>query len=161
MIGDIMGEPGRRAVARLLPKLIAKHSIDVVIGNGENVAGGFGITPDLVDERVEQHEARRERQLAQEPDRHPDRIGAHAASSCTAAGLAFTPGGLRLASELMRPETVSFLDLMLRDDSAVDDGQEPWDLVSRDGMNVAYGVYLFHVDAPGVGESIGRFALIK
>ena len=47
MIGDIMGEPGRRAVARLLPKLIAKHNIDVVIGNGENVAGGFGITPGL------------------------------------------------------------------------------------------------------------------
>jgi metallophosphoesterase (TIGR00282 family) len=50
MIGDIMGEPGRRSVARLLPKLIANHSIDVVVGNGENVAGGFGITPDLVDD---------------------------------------------------------------------------------------------------------------
>ena len=50
MIGDIMGEPGRRAVARLLPKLIAKHNIDVVIGNGENVAGGFGITPDLMED---------------------------------------------------------------------------------------------------------------
>ena len=37
MIGDIMGEPGRRSVARLLPKLIANHSIDVVVGNGENV----------------------------------------------------------------------------------------------------------------------------
>jgi hypothetical protein len=45
--------------------------------------------------------------------------------------------------------------------AAVDDGQEPWDLVSRDGMDVAYGVYLFHVDAPGVGETVGRFALIK
>ena len=31
----------------------------------------------------------------------------------------------------------------------------------RDGMNVAYGVYLFHVDAPGVGEHVGRFAVIK
>lgn len=49
-IGDIMGEPGRRALSRLLPKLIGQHDIDVVIGNGENVAGGFGITPDLVDE---------------------------------------------------------------------------------------------------------------
>ena len=45
-----MGEPGRRSVARLLPKLIANHAIDVVVGNGENVAGGFGITPDLVDD---------------------------------------------------------------------------------------------------------------
>ncbi len=52
-IGDIMGEPGRRAVARLLPKLIAQHDLDVVIANGENVAGGFGITPDLVDELFE------------------------------------------------------------------------------------------------------------
>ena len=45
--------------------------------------------------------------------------------------------------------------------STVDDGQEPWNLVSRDGMDVAFGVYLFHVDAPGVGTSVGRFALIK
>ncbi|BCA54726.1 metallophosphoesterase [Nitrospira sp. KM1] len=49
-IGDIMGEPGRRAVARMVPRLVAKHRIDVVIGNGENVAGGFGITPELAEE---------------------------------------------------------------------------------------------------------------
>ena len=49
----------------------------------------------------------------------------------------------------------------LTHDSSVDDGQEAWDLTSRDGMDVAYGVYLFHVDAPGVGETVGRFALIK
>ncbi len=49
----------------------------------------------------------------------------------------------------------------LSHDSSVDDGQEPWNLVSRDGMDVSYGVYLFHVDAPGVGQSVGRFALIK
>ena len=49
----------------------------------------------------------------------------------------------------------------LTHDSTVDDGQEPWDLTSRDGMDVAFGVYLFHVDAPGVGETVGRFALIK
>jgi hypothetical protein len=46
-------------------------------------------------------------------------------------------------------------------DSSLADGQAPWDLVSRDGMNVAYGVYIFHVEAPGLGEKIGRFALIK
>jgi metallophosphoesterase (TIGR00282 family) len=46
-IGDIFGEPGRRAIARLLPKLIALHGVDVVVGNGENAAGGFGITPDI------------------------------------------------------------------------------------------------------------------
>lgn len=49
-IGDIMGEPGRRAVARMVPRLVAKHRIDVVVGNGENAAGGFGVTPELADE---------------------------------------------------------------------------------------------------------------
>ena len=42
-----------------------------------------------------------------------------------------------------------------------DDGQLAWDLVTRDGMNVAYGIYIYHVDAPGIGEFIGRFAVIK
>jgi metallophosphoesterase (TIGR00282 family) len=46
-LGDIMGEPGRRVIARRLPKVIAQESVDLVIGNGENVAGGFGITPEL------------------------------------------------------------------------------------------------------------------
>jgi hypothetical protein len=46
-------------------------------------------------------------------------------------------------------------------DSGTDDGQEAWDLVTRDGMNAAFGVYIYHVDAPGIGEHIGRFALIK
>src|SRR5690242_19986102 len=50
VIGDIMGEPGRRAVERRLPKLVAQHSIDLVVANGENVAGGFGITPELAHE---------------------------------------------------------------------------------------------------------------
>jgi hypothetical protein len=49
----------------------------------------------------------------------------------------------------------------LEHDSSLADGQESWDLVSRDGMNVAFGVYIFHVDAPDIGEKIGRFALIK
>jgi len=49
-IGDIMGEPGRRAVSRAMPRLVAQHQIDIVIGNGENAAGGFGITPELAEE---------------------------------------------------------------------------------------------------------------
>ena len=36
-----------------------------------------------------------------------------------------------------------------------------WDLLSFEGQRVAYGVYIFHVEAPGAGEKIGRFALIK
>ena len=46
-------------------------------------------------------------------------------------------------------------------ESSLADGQASWDLVSKDGMNVAYGVYIYHVDAPDLGEKIGRFALIK
>lgn len=49
-IGDIFGEPGRRALARAVPRLVAQRQIDIVIGNGENAAGGFGITPELADE---------------------------------------------------------------------------------------------------------------
>lgn len=43
-IGDIVGEPGRRAVRELLPGLREKHAIDLCIANGENSAGGSGIT---------------------------------------------------------------------------------------------------------------------
>jgi len=49
-IGDIFGEPGRRAVARAVPKLVAQRQVDIVIGNGENAAAGFGITPELAEE---------------------------------------------------------------------------------------------------------------
>lgn len=52
-IGDIMGEPGRRVVARTVPRLIARHQIDAVIANGENLAGGFGVTPELAEELFE------------------------------------------------------------------------------------------------------------
>lgn len=36
-----------------------------------------------------------------------------------------------------------------------------WDLKSEDGLDVAFGVYIYHVNAPGIGEKVGRFALIK
>jgi metallophosphoesterase (TIGR00282 family) len=43
-IGDIVGKPGRKIVKDLLPGLSAKHKPDITIANGENLAGGFGIT---------------------------------------------------------------------------------------------------------------------
>ena len=49
-IGDIIGRPGRRAVASLLPGLKSEHAFDLVIANGENAAGGFGLTPKIADE---------------------------------------------------------------------------------------------------------------
>lgn len=45
--------------------------------------------------------------------------------------------------------------------SSADDGMESWDLLSKDGNEISYGVYIFHVEAPGVGDVTGRFALIK
>jgi len=49
-IGDIVGEPGRRAVKQLAPQLRQRHGLDVVIANGENSAGGSGITPRTAEE---------------------------------------------------------------------------------------------------------------
>jgi metallophosphoesterase (TIGR00282 family) len=43
-IGDIVGEPGRRAVKTLVPMLRVQHRLDAVVANGENSAGGSGIT---------------------------------------------------------------------------------------------------------------------
>jgi metallophosphoesterase (TIGR00282 family) len=43
-LGDIVGEPGRRAVRQLLPVLRERHQVAFVIANGENAAGGSGIT---------------------------------------------------------------------------------------------------------------------
>lgn len=42
-----------------------------------------------------------------------------------------------------------------------DNGQEPWNLISKDGMDIAYGIYIFHVDSSDAGSVIGRFAVIK
>jgi len=49
-IGDIIGEPGRKMVRAQMPALKQTHRPDLVIANGENSAGGFGITPDIADE---------------------------------------------------------------------------------------------------------------
>ena len=52
-IGDVFGEPGRKIVRRLLPDLVAEHSPELILANGENAAHGFGITPGLVDELLD------------------------------------------------------------------------------------------------------------
>ncbi len=49
-IGDIYGSPGRRAVTEHLAEIVATNHIDLVLANGENAAGGFGITPALAEE---------------------------------------------------------------------------------------------------------------
>lgn len=49
-IGDVVAEPGRRALATVLPRLREGHEPDFVVVNGENAAGGMGITPATADE---------------------------------------------------------------------------------------------------------------
>ena len=47
-------------------------------------------------------------------------------------------------------------------DSGFEDGSESWDLLSKDGLEIAYGVYLYHVNAYELGvETTGKFAVIK
>ncbi len=45
--GDIMGRSGRDGVIRHLPDLVARHAPDFIVANGENAAGGFGITLEI------------------------------------------------------------------------------------------------------------------
>ncbi len=49
-IADIVGQPGRRAVKELLPKLRQQHTVNLVVANGENAAGGSGITVKTAEE---------------------------------------------------------------------------------------------------------------
>lgn len=46
-LGDVVGEPGRRAVIKRVPELKKEREIDFVVVNGENTAGGRGITPKI------------------------------------------------------------------------------------------------------------------
>jgi metallophosphoesterase (TIGR00282 family) len=49
-IGDVVGEPGRKAVKALVPKLRSELGLNIVIANGENSAGGSGITVSTANE---------------------------------------------------------------------------------------------------------------
>lgn len=50
IIGDVVGKGGRRAVAGLLPGLRAERGLDLVVANGENLTGGFGLTQSAAEE---------------------------------------------------------------------------------------------------------------
>lgn len=53
MIGDVIGRPGREAVGRILPGLRRERGVDLVIANGENAAGGFGLTVETASELLD------------------------------------------------------------------------------------------------------------
>src|SRR4030095_15221237 len=46
-LGDIVGRPGRQIVHQKLPALVREKQVDLVVANGENIAGGSGITTNL------------------------------------------------------------------------------------------------------------------
>src|SRR5687768_2611252 len=46
-LGDIVGRPGRQVVHQKLPALVKSRGVDLVVANGENIAGGSGITQNL------------------------------------------------------------------------------------------------------------------
>ena len=52
-IGDVLGRSGRAAVSRYVPLLREKWALDFVVANGENAAGGFGITEAICDEMLD------------------------------------------------------------------------------------------------------------
>jgi metallophosphoesterase (TIGR00282 family) len=52
-IGDIVGKPGRKAISQFLPGLRQQYGFELVIANGENAAGGIGLTPDTAQELLD------------------------------------------------------------------------------------------------------------
>ena len=50
VVGDVYGKVGRRCTKNYLPEIVSDLGADFVIANGENLAGGFGLTKDLVNE---------------------------------------------------------------------------------------------------------------
>jgi len=53
MVGDVVGRSGRRTVAKLLPELKRELGVDFAVVQGENVAGGFGLTRETVAELLD------------------------------------------------------------------------------------------------------------
>ena len=53
LVGDIIGRPGRRAIETLIPGLQKQYGIDLVIANGENAAGGIGLTRATAEELLD------------------------------------------------------------------------------------------------------------
>jgi len=49
-VGDVFGSAGRRIVREHLPHVIETNAVDLLVINGENAAGGFGITPSIAEE---------------------------------------------------------------------------------------------------------------
>jgi metallophosphoesterase (TIGR00282 family) len=54
MVGDVFGDSGRAALSRLLPRIRQEHAIDLAVVNVENAAAGFGVTPQMARQFLDQ-----------------------------------------------------------------------------------------------------------
>ncbi|MFL2983011.1 MAG: hypothetical protein ACJZ12_01300 [Candidatus Neomarinimicrobiota bacterium] len=54
-----------------------------------------------------------------------------------------------------------YLVTTLHHNDVYENGSASWNLLSKDNLEISYGVYLYHIDAPGYGEHTGKFAVIK
>ena len=52
-IGDVIGKPGRKALSQLLPGLRQQYGLDLIMVNGENAAGGIGVTVETAQEMLD------------------------------------------------------------------------------------------------------------
>ncbi len=46
-------------------------------------------------------------------------------------------------------------------ESMLNDGTADWDMLTKDNLSISYGIYIYHIEAPGIGEYTGKFAVIK
>ena len=67
----------------------------------------------------------------------------------------------QLAGEGASSRNSGYLVDTIQHQSGFESGAATWDLLSKDGLEIAYGIYLYHIDAPGIGETTGKFAVIK
>lgn len=53
------------------------------------------------------------------------------------------------------------IDIQERDLTSQYGGSYIWNMLTKDNLEISYGIYLYHIDAPGIGEKVGKFAVIK
>lgn len=107
VIGDIAGKPGMQATRRLMNRVLTEHEVDFVIANGENSAGGVGITPDLANDifRLGAHcittgnHVWRHREIREYIEREPRLLRPHnylKSQPGSGQGTFETPGGIKI-----------------------------------------------------------------
>ena len=52
-------------------------------------------------------------------------------------------------------------DSTVDDDFAGFEGAHPWDMRTREGLDIAFGIYVYYIEVEGVGQKVGKFAVIK